>query len=80
MSNKLDVKKHALVPKHQKLGEKEKEALLERYSISVSELPKILGKDPALSGLGAKQGDVVRITRASPTSGKAVFYRVVVNG
>ena len=76
---KIDVKKHILVPKHQKLSEREKDELLSRYSIAVSDLPRILKTDTALAGMGAKTGDVVKIMRKSHTSGSAVFYRVVVS-
>ncbi len=80
MTKKVDVKKHVLVPRGQKLGEKEKEELLQRYSIGIAELPRIKKSDPMLGGMGARPGDVFRIQRNSPTAGKTVFYRVVVSG
>ena len=80
MNKKLDVRKHTLVPKHQKLTEKEKEELLQRYDITTSELPKIIKNDLMAVGLAAKPGDVIEITRNSSTAGKSVFYRAVVNG
>ncbi len=80
MNKKLDVRKHILVPKHQKLTEKEKEELLQQYNITTSELPKILKNDPMATGVAAKPGDVIEITRNSSTAGKSVFYRAVVNG
>ncbi|MBI2134100.1 DNA-directed RNA polymerase subunit H [Candidatus Woesearchaeota archaeon] len=80
MNKKIDIKKHIFVPKHQKLSEKEKEDLLRKYNITTSELPKILKSDPMALSAAAKTGDVIKIIRNSPTSGKSVFYRVVVNG
>ncbi len=80
MKKKIDVKKHVLVPKHQKLSEREKAELLQRYSITTSELPRIIKIDPALAGLNAKPGDVLMISRKSATAGTSTFYRVVVNG
>ncbi|MBI3051355.1 DNA-directed RNA polymerase subunit H [Candidatus Woesearchaeota archaeon] len=80
MTKKVDVKKHVLVPKGQKLGEKEKEDLLQKYGISVSELPRIKKSDPMLGGMAARPGEVIKINRSSPTAGKTVFYRVVVSG
>lgn len=77
---KADITKHVLIPKHVKLGEKEKAELLERYKITVEALPKILKSDAAIPGLSVKEEDVIKIVRASPTAGEAVFYRVVVNG
>ena len=76
---KAIVKDHALVPKHIKLGEKEKEQLFEKYGITLKELPKILRDDPAIEQLDVKSGDVIKIIRKSPTAGEAVFYRGVIN-
>jgi DNA-directed RNA polymerase subunit H len=75
----FDIRKHVLVPKHVKVSEKEKKDLLEKYRISVFDLPKIRIKDPALKGLDVKSGDIVKIIRESPTASEAIFYRCVVN-
>ena len=71
------VAKHILVPKHLKLTEKDKSELVERYNITLKELPKILKDDPAITPLNVKQGDVIKIIRKSPTAGEVVFYRGV---
>ncbi|RME55346.1 DNA-directed RNA polymerase subunit H [Candidatus Woesearchaeota archaeon] len=76
---KLDISKHILVPKHTKLSDEEVKSLLEEYNISLKQLPKILKNDPAISDLGAKPGDVIKIERHSPTVGKTYYYRVVSN-
>lgn len=76
---KIIIKKHVLVPKHQVLSEKERKDLFERYNVSIKELPKILKSDPAIAELGAKLGDVIKITRESATAGRTVFYRGVIN-
>lgn len=80
MKKKIDVGKHVLVPKHSKLGEREKQELLKEYNITISELPKISKKDAAISELDVKPGDVIKIKRPSQTAGEALFYRVVING
>ena len=79
MKKKLIVSKHVLVPKHIKLTEKEKKELLEKYNITLRELPKILKKDPAIRHLNLKQGDIIKIIRKSQTAGEAIFYRGVVS-
>ena len=79
MKKKFKVDKHILIPKHTKLSDSQKEKLLEKYNISVRELPRMLKTDPAIISLGAKPGDVVKITRKSQTAGEAIFYRVVVD-
>lgn len=76
---KFKVDKHALTPKHQKVSEREKAQLLEKYSTTVNEFPKIFKSDPAILSVGAKPGDLVKITRKSATAGEIVFYRVVVD-
>jgi DNA-directed RNA polymerase subunit H len=80
MKAKYDVTKHILVPKHAKASEKEKKDLLESYKITIRELPRMVKSDPALQLLDIDEGDVIKITRPSPTSGETVFYRRVVNG
>lgn len=76
----VDISKHKMVPKHAILGDAEKQALLERYNITLNHLPRILITDPMAKLLDAKVGDVVKIVRESPTAGKAEYYRVVVRG
>ena len=51
---KFDVAKHVLVPKHQKLGEREKKELMAKYSVTLRELPKVLLSDPAIESISLK--------------------------
>jgi len=74
----FDVKKHVLVPKHEKLSEKEKEEVLQHYNARFEDFPRILKKDPALAGMNVKFGDLIKITRKSSTATQTVFYRTVV--
>ena len=76
----INVKKHVLVPEHSKLNKKETQELLEKYNLSLNELPKILLTDPAIEKLNVKPGDVIKIIRDSQTLGKSIYYRVVING
>ena len=75
-----DVGDHMLVPKHQKLSEKDKKTLLEKYSIEQKDLPKIFINDPAVQDIDVKPGDVIKVTRTSPTAGNSTYYRVVIEG
>ncbi len=79
MAKEYDVTKHALVPKHSKLSEKEKKELFEKYVADLRDLPRIYADDPAIDGLDAKEGDIIKISRKSLTAGDAVFYRRVVS-
>jgi len=76
----FEVNKHNLVPKHSKVSDSEKAKLLEKYDITIKELPKIHNSDPAVVKLNLKMGDVVKIERESKTAGTAVYYRVVIDG
>ena len=69
---------HILQPKHILLKQKDTDALLEKYNISISQLPRIKITDPALPE-GANVGDVIKIERKDEETGKAVeYFRVVV--
>jgi DNA-directed RNA polymerase subunit H len=76
----FNVAKHILVPKHRKLSDKEKRELLDKFKIAQSDLPRISASDPAVAQLKSKPGDVVQITRRSPTAGESFYYRCVVHG
>lgn len=76
----FDVLKHELVPRHEVLPAKEVKELLTRYNVRLEQFPRILESDPAARATGAKAGQVLKITRKSPTAGEAVSYRVVVEG
>ncbi len=69
---------HFLVPHHIKMSEEDKKAFLDKNNISIHQLPQILATDPAIQLLGAVVGDVIKISRKSPTAKKTEFYRVVV--
>ena len=73
----FDISEHSFVPKHELLSEQEAEELLRRLDVSRQQLPYILASDPMVKKLGAKFGDIIKITRESETAGKAVYYRVV---
>ena len=75
---KIDVTEHVLVPKHAILADKEKELVLNKYNVSLLELPKIRKKDAAIVHLNAKTGDIIKVTRKSATAGESFFYRAVV--
>jgi len=71
---------HILVPRHEILKEKDREDLLKKYKIKPYQLPKIKSSDPAARAIGARPGDVIKITRDSPTAGRYVSYRYVIEG
>ena len=77
---KSDVTKHILVPKHAKASERDKKELFEKYSLVLENLPRIFKTDPAIVNMEFEEGDVIKITRPSPTSGITTFFRRVVNG
>jgi DNA-directed RNA polymerase subunit H (RpoH/RPB5) len=74
----FDIFEHALVPFHEILSEKEKNQLLEQYKVKPYQMPQIKSGDPAVKAIGAKTGDILKITRKSTTAGEYITYRYVV--
>ena len=71
--------KHILVPPHQKVPKEEETALLKQLYAKKSQFPLIrFHEDPIARMLGLLPGDIVKITRPSPTAGVYVFHRVCV--
>ncbi|MHA1873293.1 MAG: DNA-directed RNA polymerase subunit H [Candidatus Heimdallarchaeaceae archaeon] len=70
--------KHKLVPKHTILTEEEAKKVLQKFNILPMQLPKIHKKDPAISHLEPKKGDIIKIERKSPTNIKSIYYRIVI--
>ena len=70
--------KHVLVPKHEIVPEEEHEGLLEKLMVnSKSQLPIIrFHFDMQARWLGLVPGDIVKITRPSPSAGVYIMYRV----
>lgn len=69
---------HYLVPKHRVLSKEEIERELKEHGLTKKKLPKIKSDDAVVQELEAKKGDVLEITRRSPTAEKAIYFRVVV--
>lgn len=74
----VNITHHELVPKHVVLSRDEKMALLKRYRLKETQLPRILQKDPVARYLGLKRGQVVKIIRSSETAGRYASYRLCV--
>jgi DNA-directed RNA polymerase subunit H len=71
---------HQFVPNHELLSKKEAEELMREFHIRPHQLPYVKTSDPTAQTLGAKMGDILRITRKSATAGEVVVYRYVVDG
>lgn len=74
----FNIFKHKLVPKHEVLPLQEAKKLLKKYRVKVHQLPRIKASDVAVIAIGGKPGEIVKITRNSPTAGKHVTYRLIV--
>jgi DNA-directed RNA polymerase subunit H len=76
----FDIFKHKWVPKHEILPPEEAKELLEKYRVKPHQLPHIKASDIVAIAIGAKTGDILKITRNSVTAGKSVSYRHVIPG
>jgi len=70
--------KHKLVPKHEILPPEKAKDLLEGYHIEPHQLPRIKASNVAVIAVGAKPGDIIKVTRKSPTARKHIAYRLVI--
>ena len=69
---------HILQPKLFKLKEEEVQKLLEKYNISLSQLPKISSEDPQLPE-GMQVGEVIKFERKISEEGEIIeYFRAVV--
>jgi len=74
-----NLSRHSLVPKHEILKDDgEVEGLLSTYQLKRNQMPIIQKADPMARYLGVKPGDIVKITRSSPSAGEAILYRYCV--
>ncbi|MBI4210544.1 MAG: DNA-directed RNA polymerase subunit H [Candidatus Diapherotrites archaeon] len=71
------VAQHFLVPKHEIVPDERAKEVFAKFGSTNDQFPQILSDDPAIVEIGAKRGDLIKVTRNSPTAGKSVFYRVV---
>jgi DNA-directed RNA polymerase subunit H len=74
----FDIFEHDLVPLHEIVGEEELGEVVKRYHADPYQFPWIKSSDPISIILGAKPGEVVKITQKSATAGTAISYRYVV--
>ncbi len=77
MKEDIKIEKHFLVTKHILLSDEEALKVLAKFNVSLTQLPKILKKDPAIRHLDVKQGNIIKIIRKSETVGDSVYYRTV---
>ena len=76
----FNISKHIMVPKHEVIRDpQEVNELVEMYNLKTKlQFPIILKTDPMARYLNVQSGDLVRVTRISPTSGENILYRCCV--
>jgi DNA-directed RNA polymerase subunit H len=74
----FDVFQHEYVPLHEVVSEEERDAISKKYHAEPYQFPWIKVTDPITIILGAKPGDVLKITQDSETAGLYYSYRYVV--
>jgi len=74
----FEIMGHDLVPLHTVLSDTEKKELLKKYNVRSDQLTKILDTDPVVKSIGAKPGDILKISRKSYTAKEAIAYRFII--
>ena len=73
----FDLMEHELVPAMRVLSDDERTALLARYRIRASQLPRMMARDPCARYLNLARGAVVCVTRRPSDADPYETYRVV---
>lgn len=76
----MKISNHIFQPKHEILSKNEAQEVLKKYNTKPSQLPYIMISDKGIEDLDVRPGDIIKITRQSPTAGQSVYYRYVVEG
>ena len=75
----INITKHFIVPKHEKISIMEANKLKNKLKInSIYKLPTLMTYDPVARYFNFKQGEVIKITRNSPSTGEHIMYRVCI--
>ncbi len=69
---------HFMVPKHEVVPQDKVLDVLKAFFATKERIPQIMAQDPMVEEIGGKRGDLVKITRHSPTAGRSIYYRIVV--
>ena len=76
----IKISNHVYQPKHEILPKDLAEEVLRKFNARPSQLPYITTTDKGIEDLDVRPGDIIKITRKSPTAGESVYYRYVVDG
>lgn len=75
LSNIIDYRD---IPKFEVLTPSEAEEMKKEYNVVEYTIKKMLRSDPISKYYALKKGDIVRIIRPTPTSGRGIDYRIVI--
>ncbi|XP_010504630.1 PREDICTED: DNA-directed RNA polymerase V subunit 5A-like [Camelina sativa] len=73
----VNITKHTLKLRHQVLDDKEKTALLKKFSIEEKQLPRLSKKDAIVRYYGLEKGQVVKVNYRGELTESHVAYRCV---
>ena len=73
----FNITKHTLVPKHRRLSTDEKNEIMKKYKTPLKNYPLISHQDAVSRYYAFVPGELIEITRDSPTTGIYVTYRYV---
>ncbi|MFH0714356.1 MAG: DNA-directed RNA polymerase subunit H [Candidatus Diapherotrites archaeon] len=73
-----NLQEHYLVPKHEIVPAEKVADVLQQFGATLEKFPQLSRMDPIIEEIGAKRGDLIKLTRESRTAGTTIYYRVVV--
>jgi DNA-directed RNA polymerase subunit H (RpoH/RPB5) len=75
-----NVTRHRLVPLHEVMSDADVAEMMVRFNVKTRQhLPHIISEDPVARYLALNPGQVVRVTRPSPSAGSCCIYRYCVH-
>jgi DNA-directed RNA polymerase subunit H len=77
---KVDPLSYHLTPKHELLTAEQAFEVLKSLGVTPDQLPWMRASDPVAKAIGARPGDLVKVTRKNPLGGEVVIYRYIISG
>jgi len=75
----FNILEHKYVPEHILLEKEESKKIIEKYSLNISQLPRIYVSDPVIRFIGGMKGSIVKIIRTGYETGISIYLRIIIS-